>query len=311
MRQLVVSLFLFLSPFLIPTAFAEETKNGVVIEPAIQKIFWGETGLREPVQNIALTNTTGIKQAFTVEAIEFTNIDKYGGNIFLGQSIAEGDFKEAPWVALDRESIMLAPGEKGEIQISLQNEDSLAPGAHYGAVLLRAIKPDGDTGEDPSRVYLRQVAASLLYVSKEAGGEKKLTAEKVRYFRSSFFLPDTATVTLVNQGSNFVEPRGFAVVEDFRGKEIKRGILNETSKTLFPGQERELEARFEKINYFLPGKYMVTVYYRFDDGEYQKISTTLWYWEPLALLAVIIFAGFALWRGSRTFLWLKKEKSLR
>jgi hypothetical protein len=306
MQQLIFGFFLFI--FLATPVLAQEATNGVVIEPALQKIFWGQTGLREPVQNVSLTNTTDITQAFTVEAIEFTNIDKYGGNIFLGQSIAEGDFEVASWVGLNTDTLILAPGEKRQVDVILQNGDSLAPGAHYGAVLLRAIKPEGENGADPSRVYLRQVAASLVYLSKEAGSEKKLTAEKIRYFRAWFFLPDTALVTLVNLGDDFVEPRGFATVQDVWGKEIQRAILNESSKTLFPGQERELAAHFKKINYFLPGKYTVTVSYRFDDGDYQKIVTSLWYWEPLAVFGTIILMIAILIRGRKISARLKQRK---
>lgn len=297
------------SPALAQESNQENSKQGVLIDPAIQKIFWDQTGLREPVQNIVLTNTTEVPQAFTLEAIEFTNIDKYGGNVFLGQSIAEGNFKSASWIDLGDTELKLNPGEKSEITLSLQNYDSLAPGAHYGAILFRAIKPTGRENEDLSKVYLRQIAASLVYLSKEAGSEKKLALKEMRYSRSLFSLPDKVSLILTNEGNDFLEPRGFAEVKNFWGKEITRGILNETSLILFPGQEREIEARFGKSNYFLPGKYTLTAYYRFDDGEYKKESTSFWYWEPLALLtSVLLLLGIL---GLITLMKRKLQKTLK
>ncbi len=294
--------FIFLDPVL-----AEE--NGVTIEPALQKVFIESNNLtREPLQKVSIQNNTNIPQYFSVEAIEFTNIDKYGGNIFLGQSIAEGDFKKASFVNVESSNLELLPGEKKELLLELTNTEVLAPGAHYGAVLLRAVRNDGSGESDPSRVYLRQIAASLLYISKEAGTEKRMSIEKVRYFQRSVFLPDTVTARFINQGSAPLEPRGLVVLKNPFGNEVTRGILNETSKILFPGQERELEAKVKKVNYFLPGRYTITVLYRFDDGDYQSTDILFWYWQPLVIFGFVFLIFLLVFFKKHIFLRLIKSK---
>ena len=284
-RVIILTLGLFLASWQSLLGATE----GLSIDPAIQRVYLNTLGEpEEPVQKIILKNTTNLELNFTLRAIEFTEIDKNGGNIFLGQSLSEGEFKSAPWVKLPEEQILLIPGEQKEVVFELKETEKLLPGAHYAAILFETTRPAEREGEDPSRIFLRQIAASLLYISKASDQEQKIMAVKSERYTSFPKLIESLVVTFVNQGNNLAEPRGYVAVSNLFGAEVGRGILNESGKILFPGQERQIEAKFEKINYFFPGPYTFQVFYRIGDGEYEKMSVTYWYWESTAVFLGIL-----------------------
>ncbi len=288
-----LAFLVFLSLFVPIGLFAAE---GLVIEPAIQKIYLTAAGApKEEIQTVTIKNTTSLELTFILRAIEFTNIDKNGGNIFLGQSLSEGDFKEANWVSLPETSILLIPGEEKNVPFQLRNTEALLPGAHYGAILFETIRPDSDSLTDPSKVYLRQIASSLLYVNKESGEDQRIAVRQVQRYHTFPKLIDSIVVTFANEGNAFVEPRGFVEVKNPFGWAQGKSILNETGKTLFPGQERQIEAKFEKVKYFFPGPYTFDISYRINDGEYQKTSLTVWYWEPIILVIIALIFGGVIW----------------
>jgi hypothetical protein len=301
--------FLWLFIVLIaPVTLRAESRN-VILEPAVQKITFSPEGSFSLIEPLSLANTTDTTQQYRVRAIEFTELDKNGGNIFLGQLLEEGKgFGDAPWVRFPEERIVLAPGEKKVIHFSLIDSDALTPGAHYGALLLEAERPEGGDGFDPSKIFLRQIAASLIYLNKQAGATTRIEGEEIRFFKKALFLPDTAILRVKNTGNTYVEPHGYAVIRDPFGREIEKKSLNEEGKILFPGQSREIKALFSKSAALFPGKYRVEIFYRISEEDYQRIESS--YWEISfggAFLLIVSFLG--LWYS--TFSFLKKKQRIK
>jgi hypothetical protein len=282
-------------------SFATE---GVSIEPAVQKIYLTEAGTtREPIDTVTIKNTTGLELLFNIRAIEFSDIDKNGGNIFLGQSLEAGEFSEANWIQVSENQILLIPGEQKEITFHIQNPEGILPGAHYGALLFETLRPENSQDPEASKIFLRQIATSLIYVSKEAGNEQKISLQAVKRYHNFPKLIESLALTFANEGNSFAEPRGFVEVRNMFGSVVDKSVLNESSKLVFPGQQREIEVKFTTHYSLLPGPYTFHVHYRIGEEEYQIHTLKIWYWEPL-----LILIGISIMAGITRLAWQKRKK---
>jgi hypothetical protein len=290
--QPLIVLILLLVLFAAYFSFVQAGSGELRVRPAMQQVFLDDGGNSKiPLQNLVLENQGTQEVTLVLSGIEFTSIDAAGGNIFLGQDLqSESVTKRADWIQLSTPEIFLAPGEEKEVFVTIKNGSTLSPGAHYGAVLIEPRSSQKE-GQEAPEVSIRHLATSLLYISKGVGDLGKTSADTLQYFQSFGYLPEVAVATFVQAGESFVEPRGYASITNPFGSEVTRAIFNPQGKIVFPGQTRQIEANFSKKMTFVPGKYTITLSYRYDDGDYQKLSRSFWYWESFAFLLLFFSAG--------------------
>ncbi len=183
------------------------------------------------------------------------------------------------------------------IPVVVSNRSDLAPGGHYGAVVISATSAATNSSNN---VGFRQELVSLVFVKKLGGEQYGLKLTNTKPDNAS---PVPRTVTLTFRGTGNVDsvPRGFVQLTDSRDKVLAKGIINPESTIVLPNGERQFKVNMQYVaNSKVPGNKTLTTYYR-PEGVSQFTVSTLqlsngpWLGILIATaLAVIVVVAYLL-----------------
>lgn len=272
--------------------------QGVTVSPAFQQVsvLPGETSHQVTFK---ITNNESSVQSFDLSATDFNTLGESGGLFFVGTNptALQKKYGLAKWFSLPQDSLTLGPGQSATINAQILNLPDLAPGGHYGALMLASASQPGAA---PNSVALHPIASSLMFVTKVGGDTHRLQLSSVKSDANFLKLPSNVTLRFYNDGNTHVIPRGVIKLSTAGGKLVSRGVINQDSNIILPGMYRQIQAPLVKsAGGPAIGRYQLSVDFRFDGYDtYREYKTTFWHIEPsfivgLALLAVsvVILAG--------------------
>jgi hypothetical protein len=284
--------------------------RGFTISPLFQEIII-DKDQKDSLFTLDVTNTTDAPQVLRISVLDFGTLNETGGVAFLGSS---QDFKYslASWISLEKDAIVLNPGESQRVNGTIENKESLSPGGHYGAVFFKS--EDKNISEDnASSVAFDPSFASLLFVRKIGGEIYGLNLKSQDNNAKLLKLPSKINLRFQNTGNVHVSPRGIVSLTDPLGREVRKGIINLDSSIILPEAFRVYPISIKPIaNSFLPGIYTLAVYYRFDGKEeFALVKKKMLVIPPLFYFAIIIIfvllaAAFYAWK--KKILIRKKDK---
>ena len=197
----------FLQPALAQAEQVFEQKNSqkITIEPALQEVVIDQEQRKTVL--IVLENTTSVGQRYTIRLGDFGSLDESGGVAFLGSGDPR-DYQDATWMEAGVNDIVVAPGSKSQLDVTIKNDDNFSPGGHYGAVLFERAALEGDAPSDVTEVAINQVFSALIYVRKIGGEIFALSLVNHDYRKSFWRLPEMVTLRFENTGNVHAVPRG-------------------------------------------------------------------------------------------------------
>lgn len=257
--------------------------NGLTVSPPLREVTIGP-GLIETTADVTLQNNTNQSISAYLQLVDLRALGEYGGTS-LDKAGLTGKYDLANWMTLPGgDTVIVASGETVKVRVKITNRDDLAPGGHYGAVVIstssnNAVKSD---------VNINQQLVSLLFIKKLGGESYGLQLKSVDYKKSSN-VPQEVTTTFKSTGNVHVVPRGYVEVTDPAGKLVAKGILNQDSSLILPGSERKFVTLMQPVSSASkPGKYKVTVYYRYDGQKDFSQQSSYFNRGPSLLLLRII-----------------------
>ncbi len=240
-----------------------------VIEPLYTDIEISE-GDSEKKFVLSFTNHTKTDETLSVSVVDFGTLDESGGVVFLG---GQGDFEKhyglASWMRVGSEVYVVPAGETEHIPVVVENQESLSPGGHYGAVLFQLGKySSGSTGNE-TPIALDPSLAALVFVKKTGGEVVRLEYKNIEKIElDSLGILQKAWVRFQNSGNTHVIPRGRVIVSDSFGRTVRKGIINEESSRVLPESFREYPTHLKSIiPAWLPGWYTMVVEWRYEGKE--------------------------------------------
>lgn len=302
--NLMLGVMLGLAPV---ATLAAEAPAGFVVSPAFQQVEVAN-GQASAQYTLKVRNNTATGQNFQLSVVDFGALDEQGGVAFLGQPATELEHKYglASWMKLEKSAVFVAAGQMANVVVTIENRPSLAPGGHYGAVLLTAVT---DTGAPvKSQVGIKQVLSSLILASKQGGERQMLNLVEQKLNGAFGRLPSMVEHRFQNDGNVHVVPRGVTEVWDPAGKLVLRAAINDGSGAILPESFRRYSAKFTNVGRaWLPGSYTVKTQYRYDGTETTKTYTaSFWYMGQVGIWLTIVLAtvaigvlGWLLWRRQR------------
>jgi hypothetical protein len=296
MKRLLIALAaLLLVPANIPMFAAQprpKKTGGVTISPASQEIIVQPKD-KTPRGSFKITNQNAAAETFTLSAIDMGALDETGGLAFTG--LAQDYQKKyglAPWISLNRTSLRVKPGATETITFTIRNDDSLSPGGHYGAVVVRRA---GEQTSRSDQVAFSPQAATLLFVRKVGGEVLGLSLPRVETDHSVWRLPTEVKLPFKNDGNVHVVPRGVVRLIDPRGREIAKGIINPESALILPERSRTFPVALEAPSRTIwPGRYTIEVTYRYDGQDQTTRLSQTFYTANLRILLLLVFGALAL-----------------
>lgn len=202
------------------------------------------------------------------------------------------------WIKFESdEEFLLAPKEQRQVKFKIEVPATAQPGGHFGAVLFRALAPDGST-ENASGVNISgRVGTVLLF---EVTGDVKKGAQ-VSEISAPKFLdrgPLHISLKLKNDGNSYFTPSGRITFKNlWRSEEVefynpgmKLTDLNKPG-VVFPGFDRTYESAWNKK--YLIGPVFITANIAMEEGGPAIAPKTIIIWafpwqEASIILAVLI-----------------------
>lgn len=287
-----LSFVLLLLVFLVlPGKSSAQSKGGVSVTPVFQEITVSEEDARADF-SITLRNETDAPAVLRPSVVDFGSLDESGGVAFLGQAAdLKRKYALASWMRPEKDVVFLGSGETEELHIVIENRDSLSPGGHYGAVLFR-IGNENDGLLEENTVAVQEFLSVLVFAKKKGGEIYNLALKDILLPKNPFLLPHQTVLRFQNDGNIHLVPRGRVTLTDPLGREVKKGVLNQESGLLFPETLRNYTVSLESLaSAFLPGKYTLTVSYRYDGKDEFMLETKSGFFIPWQGVVGALFIG--------------------
>ena len=269
---------------------AQTPSRGITISPSFKDITVS-SGLIEANSNVTVTNNVGSDLIGTIRVVDFRTLGDFGGITFGQAGLLTGKYGLANWITLPSgDTIALPNGQATIIKVNIQNRADLAPGGHYGAVVVTTSSPPT---AGSNNIKFKQELTSLLFV-KKLGGEQfglqlqSLTTDNVKD------VPGIVSLKFGSTGNVYVIPRGYIDVTDSKGRLLAKGIINPESTLVLPETARIFTTTLHSVSGTnLPGSYTVTAYYRYDGqtGYTSKVVHITAQKLPIIVTAVAAIMG--------------------
>ncbi|HVW23305.1 MAG TPA: hypothetical protein VHB51_02395 [Candidatus Saccharimonadales bacterium] len=261
--------------------------------------------------NLSLTNHTSSLQELTLSVRDFGTLNNTGGIILEGSNPYTQKYGLSAWLSLEKDVVDLNPGETSQVLITVNNQSSLTPGGHYGAIIasVNSLNQAAD-----NNVVLKQQLVSLVLVNKRGGEHYNLKLTSVSHSGGWFSLPKNVRLTFQNPGNVQVVPRGVVKLVSPAGTVIAQGIINTGSAFVLPETFRQLDVPLTKIRSSLPwpGLYHLEVDYRYDGITNFAVNTYRLRFINLGLYLVLAVILSILWLCRRPILrWFKTHANPR
>lgn len=262
--------------------------GGATISPFIQEI---SLNSQQPQVSFPLhiKNNQDSPQSLQLRLVDFKSLDESGGVAFQGLSYndLQNKYGLANWMSVDSPQLTLQPKEDRVVVVRIQNRDDLAPGGHYGAVLV-----DQAEATVNSQVVLRPAFASLVFLTKLGGEQYQIDLNSVKT-NAQF---STAYLSFKNSGNVHLIPRGTVKLLDPFGTVVSSGIINPESALLLPDTSRNYNVSLKQVGpSWWPGHYSLVVDYRYDGrDDFYRYTQGLWRGSPLSMLASLLMLALVI-----------------
>lgn len=242
--------------------------NGLTVSPPLKEITLGP-GLLETTTEVTLQNNTNQPISAHLQLIDLKALGDFGGNSIDKANLSDS-YNLANWMELaGSDTVDIQSGKTSTATVKINNKSDLTPGGHYGALIITSASGTGVKSE----INITQQLVSLIFV-KKLGGEK-YGLELKGIDKKGADIPQELTTTFKSTGNVHVIPRGYIEIRDPSNTLIAKGILNEDSNMILPGNERRFVTLLQPVSAAKKaGKYKITVFYRYDgQDDFKSYST--------------------------------------
>jgi hypothetical protein len=288
---------------------AQENPKGFSLNPFFQEVNL-DTEQKEFKFNLEISNQTAAPAVFYLSALDFGALSESGGVAFLGAgSDYEKKYGLASWISLSKDALVVGSGETQVVPVTIENKESLSPGGHYAAIVLKQESDKSDESAENSRVSLKSSFASLIFARKIGGGIEEMALKEKSFERHIFRLPKTINLRFQNVGNVHLTPRGVVKIIDPLGRDVAKAVINGESSLVLPETFRIFFAPVKKTALaFVPGRYTAEISYRYDGREaFESERENFWLIPPLFLLLLALIAA-AIFHQKIAKIFLQKNK---
>ncbi len=283
-------------------------EGGLSLSPPLKEVTLSP-GLIQASIDITLTNAADVPINASYKLIDLKSLGQYGGST-LDKAGLPDSYNLANWMSLPAGNTQrIAGNETTTIKIIIDNRSDLAPGGHYGALVITASPDEGPS----SSISLNQQIISLIFVKKLGGEKFGLNLESFDPSKPTS-IPDNISLHFKNTGNVHVIPRGYIEVRDNNNKLISKGIINPDSTLILPGATKDFITIMKPVSDTgFKGTYTLTIYYRYD-GQTDFSSRSIVFGQSLVSgrnLILLIVGSLALVSIAGGLFYRRRVKATR
>lgn len=250
---LFVSLSLCIFNFKFLTAHAQTPRNTISVTPQLTQL---DLSTDEPETLLYYKNSSTYPMELSLSVQDVKELeDRNPVGILDPKEALNYKYSLSSWVTLERQTLLLNPGEQRSLKVSIAKE-KLSPGGHYGTILAEITQ-----NTDNKKVKIKGILSSLLFVRASTGNEiESAKASFVSKNKIDISFPTEFGFRFQNIGNVEVIPYGILEVKNQSGKLVARGIVNEESSITLPEAIRTYTVKTNpNQSVILPGKYTATL----------------------------------------------------
>ncbi len=286
---------------------AAEQKTTITISPFLHEVRFSADEATKDF-SIEITNSTNQPQKLSLSVLDFGSLNDSGGVVFAGTdaSTIVKKYGLATWLQLAQKNLTLNPNETTNIQATIINDTTMAPGGHYAAIIASIDGPLGRSNE----ISINQRLSSLILATKVGGEKYDLRLDKISSDGNFFHLPKTVTLSFRNPGNTHVVPRGKVLLKSLSGAVISQGIINGQSEFVLPETTRNLTVKLNPISSISmwPNKYHIQVDYRYDGIDNFASKDKSLYFLNLPSLLLLGLSFFIIYWFTKRAISTKRRK---
>jgi len=272
------------------THAASSSTSSITVRPFLQSITIKPNEANKQFQ-LFVSNNSDFTQVFHLSTLNFGALNDTGGLIFQGANVNKlaGKYGLSNWIDLGQKELRLQPNSQAPVKVTISNDSSLAPGAHYAAVIITASSPFRSRGQ----LTVNPKISSLIFATKLGGEKYDMHLQAVNDNGGLFKLPTQVTVNFKSTGNTYVIPRG--VVSLLQGNTlVARGAINQQSGLVLPEASRNFDVTLNKIASPKKGilftRYSVRTDYRYDGIS--QFATNYANGYTLNKLSIVLLVSF-------------------
>lgn len=254
---------------------ATQQVSGLTITPALLKLNVDDD---KAPKTINVRNNTSVTSAFSA-SLRSVKVARSG--VLVPADSLDTNLQQA--VSVSVPSFQLEPKQSIDLEIQLTDKARIPPGGTYVALLITQTGNDGS-----SQLGVLPAVSALVFLSKQSGAKPGLSVKGISSDGGLLRSTSTVTAEFSNTGNVPVTPRAVVTVLDPRGREVKRGVLNEQSITILPTNNVRIQTNlFSVARLWLPGRYSVQLAYRYDGSDEQRVYERKYVMFPPVALMII------------------------
>ena len=241
----------------------QSVATGITISPS-QKNLTLNSGLILANTSVTVTNNSGTRLIGTVRLLD-VDVQNASIGLFIAPSASNDQYALANWMTLPNgNTVNIADKQTITIPVQVDNRADLAPGGHYGAVVVAFGDPATIISSETKASFKEQLV-SLLFVSKKGGERLGLDLLSLSTLHTHS-LPDAVILNFKNTGNVHVVPYGYVTLATPSGKIVAKGTINTESTSILPGNSKLLETKLQSVATVSDSSsYKLTAHYRYDD----------------------------------------------
>lgn len=208
--------------------------------------------------------------------------------------------------------VILAPGQRESIKITINVPNDASPGGHYGVVRFTGTPPElKGTGVSLSASVGTLILVGVSGDVTESAKVAELYTERNGKRGSLFeYGPLNIVVRIENNGNIHLQPKGTLQVTDMFGRTVYLGQINQDSRNVLPGSIRKFEQFMDKNLLFGRYKLKADLVYG-TNNQITSDSVTFWVIPYKLIMGVILLIAaliFAFKRYNRFIINRAKKK---
>lgn len=290
-----------------PAAASSKPPSGISISPFEQQITVQPSDVVKSF-TLTLTNHTTQLQELNLSVRDFGSLNDTGGLLLEGSNSYSHQYGLTAWLSLEKNTVDLQPGQTETVLASVNNQSSLQPGGHYGAIIASINSLNQPANNN---VVINQQLVSLVLVDKQGGDHYALKLTHESNNGNWLRVPTEVNLEFQNPGNVHVIPRGLVQLVSPSGRVLAQGIINDQSAFVLPESFRQLPVTLTPVNQQvpLPGLYRVRVVYRYDGITATATKNFYLQFVDLKLyLTIIVIVGVSIWLWRRQKVIIPPEK---
>ena len=272
------------------TATAADLPHGVTVSPA--------------------TATLSLAKGDSAQTASFSVSNGYAAPITLRFSFAQavttpgGAASATKQLSISPSEVTIAPGQTAKPVITLTDNDKLAPGSQQVELVMSQVAAPSTTVSIVPSVRMQ------LIIIKQDGAVTNLGVSAIHKPAFALDLPQEVSFKVANNGNVIAIPRGYVSIQDPRGREISKGILNTASAAVTPGSQLRVNTAMTKLNQsLLPGMYRVQIAYGLGGGQPAKTVSTQFFYLPVWQILLVGLLGAMAYCGRQIWVeWTKMQR---